>query len=118
VKDLLRKFLGILKVELEDLESDIGDLLEVCQRRKDDSEITDYVYLENKTLLLNEIAALKSLIHGLDDMDTGNFAAPPQMIQEIDRLIRARTRESAFPEAVYRMVKRRLDKVAQYLLQQ
>ena len=26
--------------------------------------------------------------------------------------------ESAFPEAVYRMVKRRLDKVAQYLLQQ
>jgi len=118
VKDLLRKFLGILKVELEDLESDIGDLLEVCERRKDESEITDYVYLENKTLLLNEIAAIKSLIHGLDDMDTGSFATQQQMIQEIDQRIRARTRESAFPEAVYRMVKRRLDKVAQYLLQQ
>jgi hypothetical protein len=118
VKHLLRKFLGILKLELEDLEDDIGDLLEVCQRRKDQREITDYVYLENKTLLLNEIAAIKSLIHSLDDLDTGRFATQEQMFQEVDRLIHARTRDSAFPEAVYSLVKRRLDKVKQYLLQQ
>jgi hypothetical protein len=118
MKDLLRRFLGILKVELEDLEDDIEDLLELCQRRKDHSEITDYVYQENKTLLLNEIAALKSLVHGLDGLDTGRFATQQQMIQEVDRLIRTRARESAFPEAVYSLVKRRLDKVAQYLLQQ
>jgi hypothetical protein len=40
------------------------------------------------------------------------------MFAEVDRLIHARTKESAFPEAVYNLVKRRLDKVAQYLLQQ
>ncbi len=117
MKDLLHKFIGILKVELEDLESDIGDLLEICQRRKDNREITDYVYLENKTLLLNEIAALKSLIHSLDDLDTAKVRlARTQMFTEVDRLIQARTRESAFPEAVYSLVKRRLDKVVQYLL--
>jgi hypothetical protein len=118
MKDLLRKFLGILKLELEDLEGDIGDLLEVCQRRKDQREITDYVYMENKTLLLNEIAAIKSLIHSLDDLDTARFATQQQMFQEVDLLIHAKTRESAFPEAVYSLVKRRLDKVTQYLLQQ
>ncbi len=118
MKDLLHKFLGILKVELEDLEEDIEDLLEICQRRKDNREITDYVYQENKTLLLNEIAALKSLIHSLDELDTGKFASQQEMFREVDRLIHARTRESAFPEAVYSLVKRRLDKVVQYLLQQ
>jgi hypothetical protein len=118
MKDLLRRFLGILKVELEDLEFDIEDLLELCQSRKDHREITDYVYQENKTLLLNEIAALKSLIHSLDGLDAGRFATQQEMIQEVDRRIQARTRESAFPEAVYSLVKRRLDKVAQYLLQQ
>jgi hypothetical protein len=117
MKDLLHKFIGILKVELEDLESDIGDLLEICQRRKDNREITDYVYLENKTLLLNEIAALKSLIHSLDGLDTAKFASQDEMFTEVQRLIQARTRESAFPEAVYSLVKRRLDKVVQYLRQ-
>ena len=118
MKDLLRRFLGILKVELEDLEDDIADLLELCQRRKNHQEISDYVYQENKTLLLNEIAALKSLIHSLDGLDTGRFVTQQQMFEEVDQLIHARTRESAFPEAVYSLVKRRLDKVAQYLLQQ
>ena len=117
MKDLLHKFIGILKVELEDLESDIGDLLEICQRRKDNREITDYVYLENKTLLLNEIAALKSLIHSLDGLDTGKFSSQQEMFGEVDRLIHCKTRESVFPEAVYTLVKRRLDKVVQYLQQ-
>jgi hypothetical protein len=117
VKDLLHKFIAILKVELEDLESDIGDLLEICQRRKDNREISDYVYLENKTLLTNEIAALKSLIHSLDDWDTGRFGSQLEMFAEVDRLIHTKTRESAYPEAVYGLVKRRLDKVVQYLQQ-
>lgn len=117
MKHLLRRFLGILKIELEDLEEDIEDLVEVCQRRKDHHEISDYVYQENKTLLLNEIAAVKSLVHRLDGLDTGGFATQQQLFDEVDRLIQAKTRESAFPEAVYSLVKRRLDKVAQYLLQ-
>lgn len=117
MKDLLRKFIGILKVELEDLESDIGDLLEICQRRKDNREITEYVYQENKTLLLNEIAALKSLIPNLDTLDTGRFASQQEMFREVERLIHVRTRESAFPEAVFSLVKRRLDRVVQYLQQ-
>jgi hypothetical protein len=117
MKDLLHRFIGILRVELEDLEDDIEDLLEICQRRKDNREITDYVYLENKTLLVNEITALKSLIHSLDGLDTGKFASREEMFEEVERLILARTKESAFPEAVFSLVKRRLDKVVQYLRQ-
>jgi len=115
VKDLLHKFIGILKVELEDLEGDIVDLLEICQRRKDNREITNYVYLENKGLLLREIAGIKSLVQGLDAMDPRKFSSPQEMFREIDRQILKKTREGDFPEAVYSLVKRRLDKIAKYL---
>lgn len=118
MKDLLHKLIGILKVELEDLEGDVDDLLKILQHRKDEKEITNYVYLENRSLLLNEIGAFKSLIHGLDALDTGRFATQEEMFREVDRLIHARTRDSAFPEVVYSLVKRRLDKVVQYLKQQ
>ena len=115
MKDLLRKFIGILKVELEDLESDIGDLLEVCQRRKDNREITNYVYLENKSLLIREITGIKSLVHSLDALDTQGFSSSQEMFRAIDLQILARTREGDFPEAVYSLVKRRLEKVIKYL---
>ena len=115
MKDILHRFIGILRIELEDLEEDINDLLELCQKRKNHDEITTYVYLENKSLLLNEIAGIKSLINSLGDLDTGRFPCQEVMFQEIDRLIRSRTRDCAFPEAVYGLVKRRLDKVIQFL---
>jgi hypothetical protein len=115
MKDLLRKALGILKVELEDLEEDIEDLLKLCQRRMDQREITNYVYQENKGLLLREIAGVKSLVQGLDTLDVRRFASAKGLFQEIDRQIREKTREGGHPEAVYSLVKRRLDKVAKYL---
>lgn len=115
MKDLLRKFIGILKVELEDLESDIGDLLEICQRRKDNREITEYVYQGNKNLLIREITGIKSLVNSLDALDTRGFSSPQEMFREIDLQILARTREGDFPEAVYSLVKRRLEKVIKYL---
>jgi len=115
MKDLLHKFIGFLKVELEDLEGDIEDLLEVCRRRREKHEITDYVYLENKSLLIREITDLKSLVHSLDELDTGKFTSPQEMFEEIDRQIQARAREGDFPEAVYSLVKRRLDKIVRYL---
>jgi len=115
MKDLLHRFIGILRIELEDLEQDVGDLLEICQRRKDSREISNYVYMENQSLLLNEIAGIKSLIHSLDEMDTGRFVSAQEMFAEIDRLIHTKTRECAYPEAVYNLVKRRLDKVVAYL---
>jgi hypothetical protein len=115
VKDLLHKLLGFLRVELEDLEGDVTDLLEISQRKKDNREITNYVYLENKGLLLREIAGIKNLVEGLDGMDTGKFSNRQEMFREIDRRILENTREGDYPEAVYSLVKRRLDKIVKYL---
>jgi len=115
MKDLLHKLIGILKVELEDLQSDINDLLEAGQRRMDKREITPYVYLENKGLLLREIEGVQSLVQGLGELDTRRFSGPQEMFLEIERQIRAKTREGDYPEAVYSLVKRRLDKIVRYL---
>jgi len=115
MKDLLHKLLGFLRVELQDLEGDVTDLLEICQRKKDNREITNYVYLGNKGLLLREIAGIKSLVQGLDELDAGKFSSRQEMFREIDRRILEKTREGDYPEAVYSLVKRRLDKIVKYL---
>ena len=116
MKDLLHKFVSVLRIELEDLEEDIQDLIDICQKRKDSKEITNYVYLENKSLLVSEISGIKELLNSISALDTGNFHSIKEMFQEIDRLIQVRTRECSFPEAVYSLVKRRLDKVVTYIV--
>jgi hypothetical protein len=115
VKNLLHKLLGLLRVELEDLEGDVADLLEICQRRKDNREITNYVYLENKGLLLREIAGIKGLVQGLDELDPGKFSNRQEMFREIDRRILEKTRAGDYPQSVYSLVKRRLDRIVKYL---
>ena len=114
MRDLLRKYLGMLKLELEDLEAYLLDLLEACQRKKDNGKITNYVYLENKGLLLREIEGLRSLRQSMDSLDTAKFSSSQDMFREIDRRIREMTQEGDFPEAVYSLVKRRLNKIVQY----
>ncbi len=60
---------------------------------------------------LLEIAGVKSPVHHLDTLGTSRFASPSGMYAEVDRLIYAKTRESACPDAIDNLVKRRLDRV-------
>ena len=97
MKDLLHKLLGFLRVELEDLEGDVTDLLEICQRKKDNREITNYVYLENKGLLLREIAGSKTWWTAWTTWTPGSSPTAQEMFREIDRRIQDKTRGVGFP---------------------
>ncbi len=112
---LLHKFISLLRIELEELEQDICDLLELWQRRKDSHEITNYVYLENKGLLLNEVGCVKELLGNIAAVDTSRYDSVEQMISDVDNMIDKRIRECAFPEVLHSLVKRRLEKVRQYI---
>lgn len=111
----LHRFLDILLIEIEDLENDLLDLIQVATERLQRHEITNYVFLENKGLLLNELACLKSLMTALRDLDTSGYADMKQMVADVEERIRKRCRECGHPEAVFSLVKRRVDKVYKYL---
>jgi hypothetical protein len=115
LRALLHKFISLLRIELEELEQDIRDLLELWQRRKDSHEITNYVYLENKGLLLNEVSCVKELLDSIASVDTSRYDSVDQMIFDVDAMIAKRIRDCAFPEVLHSLVKRRLEKIRQYM---
>lgn len=112
----LNKFISIFRIELQDLEEDINDLIEILEKRKDSQEITNYVYLENKGVLLNEIACVQELIDSISTIDAYQYDSVEAMIANVGKLLDQRIRDCAFPEVVHGLVQRKFDKVSKYVM--
>lgn len=111
----LNKFIAIFKIELQDLKDDISDLLGVLEKRRDSGEITNYVYLGNKGVLLNEIDGIEELLDRIAKIDAYQYASLEEMMDEVRRMIESRIQECAFPEVCRSLVGRKFDKVCRYI---
>jgi hypothetical protein len=112
----LNKFISIFRIELEDLEEDINDLLDILEKRKDSQEITNYVYMGNKGVLLNEINCVRELLDTLSTVDAYQYESVPLMIAEVRRMLDQRIRDCAAPEIVHGLVERKFEKVCTYVM--
>ena len=45
-----KQFISLLKMTLEDMQADVGDLMKHCQAQKERGEISGYVCRENMTV--------------------------------------------------------------------
>jgi hypothetical protein len=113
---VLNKFINIFKLELEDLEEDIGDLLEVLKQRRDSQEITNYVYMGNKGVLLNEISCVRELLDTLSTIEPYQYESVEAVVAAVKEMLDQRIRDCAFPDAVHHLVQRKLEKVCSYIL--
>jgi uncharacterized protein YejL (UPF0352 family) len=116
MRALLNKFISIFRIELQDLEEDINDLLEVLEKRKNSQEITNYVYMGNKGVLLNEIACVRELLDSIGRIDAYQYQTVEAMISDVHKMLDRRIRDCAFPEAVHSLVERKFDKVCGYVM--
>ena len=64
-----RKYLDILRLEIEDLIEDIGVVVNEYKRRRDLGEITNYVFLENLAVLHNELLGVDDMMEMLDNVN-------------------------------------------------
>jgi hypothetical protein len=112
----LRKFLRVLRIEIEDMEGDLQALIELYKERKDSKDITNYVYLENKSLLISELHCLANLLDSLNDVDATRYETVDVMIDDLERMIAERAVACAFPEVISRLVARKIAKVRRYVL--
>jgi hypothetical protein len=113
----LRKFLEVLRIELEDLEGDLNDLVQIYKERADSHDITNYVYLENKSLLINELHCVADLLESLHGVDATRYETVDAMIDDVERMIAERAAACAFPEVVSRLVARKIAKVRRYIIE-
>jgi hypothetical protein len=115
MKELKRKYLKLFKVELEDLSEDLQIMLDLNSDKKNRGEITNYVYMENVSLLQREITCLKDLMTYCDTVEVGQ----PNNLEELTdiycRCLQERARESDYPKAVTHLVLRKMKKIAGYL---
>ena len=112
----LNKFISIFRIELEDLEEDINDLLGILEKRKDSQEITNYVYIANKGTLLNEISCVHELLDSIGAIDAYQYDSVEAMIAYVKKMLDKRINDCAFPEVVHSLVRRRFEKVCTYVL--
>jgi hypothetical protein len=111
----LTKFLEVLRIELEDLERDLDALIELYRARKDTHDITNYVYLENKGLLANELRCIANLLDSLYEVDATRYESVDAMIDDVERMIAERSETCAFPEVVSTLVARKIAKVRRFV---
>jgi len=116
MRAMLHKFISIFRIELQDLEEDINDLLELLEKRKDSQEITNYVYMGNKGVLLNEIACVRELLDSMSTIDAYQYESVDAMLAAVRTMVDRRIKDCAFPEVVHNLVQRKFEKVCSYVM--
>ena len=115
MKSKIMKYLQILKVELEDIEEDLRTMRELNIVRKQNREITDYVCLENMSLLKKEIYGLEILEKAVDQIDPNAFESLDDCVLYLEDFFKSKIAEKDLPEAVYYFVGRKLKKIQGYV---
>ena len=111
----MRKFLKILKIELEELEDELKLVGELNREREKCGEITPYVFIENINLIQREISGLDTVIASVDNLVSTKYENFEEMLTDLDTKIKQKIKESDYADAVYVLVKRKFDKVHTYL---
>ena len=116
MKEKIAKYIKILRIELEDLEEDLLLMAEIYHQREQKDEISDYVFLENLSLLQSEISGIDHIIQSLGDIDATAYSSIEEFVETVASAFKKKTADAGFPNSVNELVKRKLQKVTKYLL--
>lgn len=117
MKEKLKKYLKILAIELEESLEYLEYLLEVHRFREGKGEITHYVYLENVTVLTNELSGMKNFLKIVKSLKADNFQDLESLILYLEKEAVESVKHFDYPEAVHIMCQRKLEKVKRFVLE-
>lgn len=109
-------FLKILKVELEDLHDDIVIMIEENKNAKGKEEISNYVFLENLSVLNNEILGIDIISSSIKNTDSEKFATLNELIADIESRIHKAMRENHIIKGLFRLIEKRIKRAHDYVL--
>jgi len=115
MKEMKRKYIRILKIELADLKDDIGVIMEKSVTRKEQREISEYVFLENMALLKNEVLCIGCVEDMIEGIDLDQYADLDELVGWLNGWFNEMLAKHEMVEAVGRLIQRKLAKVARYV---
>ncbi|MBN2436215.1 MAG: hypothetical protein JXK07_13195 [Spirochaetes bacterium] len=112
-------YLSILKLELEDLKTDIELLIKKCCEDKEEDNISNYVFMENLTLFNNEILGVNVFHTIIDDFASkiDEYSDLEEMIDKLKDTFMDKMKEFGVSKAIYLSILRKMDKVKSYVMQ-
>lgn len=117
MKEKLKKYLKILKIEFEEAIEYLKYLLEVHRFREGQGEITHYVYLENVTVLTNELSGIKNFLKIIKSSKADDFQDLESLILNLEKQAVESIKHFDYPEAVHIMCQRKMEKVKRFVLE-
>jgi hypothetical protein len=109
-------FLKLIKVEFEDIQEDIVLMERISMDRLKNAEITNYVYHENFVVFEQERRAIHTLSTLLDENRWEEYDQPDALRDDLISAFELRIRELHAPMAVHDLIKRKIDKIHQFIL--
>ena len=116
MKHTKRRYIQLLKIELDDLKEDIGLVMEDYEAQRKRNAISQYVFLENMAVLKNEVLCVECAEHMLDQLDLERYASIEELVRDLEERFRRKMEEHGILAEVNRLIKRKLNKVARYVL--
>jgi hypothetical protein len=107
-------FLTMLQEEIEESLDGIQYLVDSYERKFKNEEITNYVYNENEAFLAQEMAGLRRFLAFIASISP-DVKTPEDIAILIGDVIKKKMKDYEDPEAVYRIVNKKLEKTLRYL---
>ena len=117
MKAVKQNYLAILRIELEDLSTDIERLINECTQGLQKGNISENVFMQNLATFKNELLGVHSFQHIIDGIHTEDYETLDDMIDDIRDQFQHLIRSHGLVRAIQVYVNRKLDKVAQYVQQ-
>ena len=117
MKEKLRKYLKILTIEFEDNLEYLEYLLEAHRFREGQGDITHYVYLENVTVLKNELSGINNCLKIVKSLAADDFDNLESLIMYLEKQVAENVKHFSYPKAVLIVCQRKLEKVKRFVLE-
>jgi hypothetical protein len=108
-------FLIMFHAEMKSSLEDAEELVAVYKKRFNKNEITSYVYNENEAFLAQEMAGIRGLIAQIEDFSAKDYREAEDVAALIEKRVHEKAELFENPEAVYRLVHRKIQKILAYI---
>ncbi len=114
--DNKKKYLKILRIEIEDLQEDIDELIEQSMKASKNGTISNYIFLENLVIFRKELKGLEIFFEILDSVDPNKYESMDELIDFIRSSFMDEIKECGLIHAIGNFVERKLIKVRRYVI--
>ena len=108
-------FIKMCRAEIEDLLEDMGVVEGRLRERFSNSEVTNYVYMENDAVFRIESATLIGILKLIDAIGVSDYTSVKALMNDLDKKVQNFVDEESAPLLIYEVLSRKLKKIYSYV---